>query len=61
MRTMLHAVIDEVAENMQGLLGVRIKIGTVSPIIPEYNKVFNAPTSDAYLLAPINPFLNIFE
>ena len=36
MRSMLHAVIDNVAENMQGLLGVRIKIGTVSPIIPEY-------------------------
>ena len=39
MRTMLHAVIDEVAENMQGLLGVRIKIGTVSPIIPEYTMI----------------------
>lgn len=36
MKKMLHDVIDDVAENMQGLLGVRIKIGTVSPIIPEY-------------------------
>lgn len=36
MRNMLHSVIDSVAENMQGLLGVRIKIGTVTPVIPEY-------------------------
>lgn len=39
MRSMLHDVIDEVAENMQGLLGVRIKIGTVNPIIPEYTSI----------------------
>jgi hypothetical protein len=36
MKNMLHYVIDSVAENMQGLLGVRIKIGSVNPIIPGY-------------------------
>ena len=45
MRSMLHSVIDEVAENMQGLLGVRIKIGTVTPIIPEYSIIDDAHKS----------------
>lgn len=35
-KNMLGFIIDSVAENMQGLLGVRIKIGSVVPVMPTY-------------------------
>lgn len=35
-KNMLGYIIDSVAENMQGLLGVRIKVGSVVPIMPSY-------------------------
>lgn len=33
---LLRTLIDDVAENMQGLLGIRIKVGSVQPILPRY-------------------------